>query len=137
MKFFKFTCTCTYKVMIKRGEILGIVLRQTFHSFVRLLAARKIPSCKCRKLYSIDITINGHFFSFVFVCLFLFSFFFFLVFWGFFFFCCSVVKKIQGTLDACRRQTMVTIIIFMTTLVVLHKIVVNSIIKVPWMMTLR
>lgn len=73
--------------------------------------------------------------SFVFVCLFLFSFFFF----GFlgFFFCCSVVKKIQGTLDACRRQTMVTIIIFMTTLDVLHKIVANSIIIVPWMMTLR
>lgn len=72
--------------------------------------------------------------SFVFVCLFLFSFFGFL---GFFFFCCSVVKKIQGTLDACRRQTMVTIIIFMTTLDVLHKIVVDSIIIVPWMMTLR
>lgn len=73
--------------------------------------------------------------SFVFVCLFLF--FLFLVFWVFVFFCCSVVKKIQGTLDACRRQTMVTIIIFMTTLDVLHKIVVDSIIIVPWMMTLR
>lgn len=73
--------------------------------------------------------------SFVFVCLFLFSFFFFWFSGGFF--CCSVVKKIQGTLDACRRQTMVTIIIFMTTLDVLHKIVVNSIIIVPWMMTLR
>lgn len=70
--------------------------------------------------------------SFVFVCLFLFSFFGFL---GFFFF--AVLKKIQGTLDACRRQTMVTIIIFMTTLDVLHKIVVDSIIIVPWMMTLR
>lgn len=116
MKFFKFTCTCSYKVMIKRGEILGIVLRQTFHSFVRLLAARKIHSCKCRKLYSIDITINGHVLQLCF-CLFV-SFFGFL---GFLvFFCCSVVKKIQGTLDACRRQTMVTIIIFMTTLDVLH-----------------
>lgn len=73
--------------------------------------------------------------SFVFVCLFLFSFFFF--WFSGVFFCCSVVKKIQGTLDACRRQTMVTIIIFMTTLDVLHKIVVNSIIIVPWMMTLR
>lgn len=73
--------------------------------------------------------------SFVFVCFFLFFFFWFSG--VFIFFCCSVVKKIQGTLDACRRQTMVTIIIVMTTLDVLHKIVVNSIIIVPWMMTLR
>lgn len=133
MKFFKFTCTCSYKVMIKRGEILGIVLRQTFHSFVFVLAAGKIHSCKCRKLYQYYNKWSCLVALFLFVC------FFFLFFFWFSggFFCCSVVKKIQGTLDACRRQTMVTIIIFMTTLDVLHKIVVDSIIIVPWMMTLR
>lgn len=104
MKFFKFTCTCTYKVMIKRGEILGIVLRQTFHSFVRLLAARKIHSCKCRKLYSIDITINGHVLQLCF-CLFV-SFFFFFLFFGFlgvFFFllfCCQKNSRYIGCMPS-------------------------------------
>lgn len=98
MKFFKFTCTCTYKVMIKRGEILGIVLRQTFHSFVRLLAARKIHSCKCRKLYSINITINGHvlYVSFFF----LFFFFGFLGFFFFLLFCCQKNSRYIGCMPS-------------------------------------
>lgn len=92
MKFFKFTCTCSYKVMIKRGEILRIVLRQTFHSFVRLLAAGKIHSCKCRKLYSIDITINGHVLQ---LCFCLFVSFFFFWFSGVFLFAVLLSKKLK------------------------------------------